>query len=217
MFVESFQGQYKDGTNGTRDFRMVSASFLTLRILVLFLFLNHHRSLSHTSDLQVLLFACTSCFHAITRPYKLNFMNNVDIVILFLLEILIFVTSSSVSPFLAYFILGTTLLLLVPHTILIFFICHKLAKKIGITKYFKRRYNTLKRCVQATRPTSEAEVDVEAESDTSSLPDRLINPGEYESVLPTTGEHTAELTDNKESVNEEPRRLIPVYTYGSVN
>ena len=33
MFVESFQGQYKDGTNGTRDFRIVSASFLILRIL----------------------------------------------------------------------------------------------------------------------------------------------------------------------------------------
>ena len=27
-FVESFQGQYKDGTNGSHDFRMVLASFL---------------------------------------------------------------------------------------------------------------------------------------------------------------------------------------------
>ena len=216
MFVESFQGQYKDGTNNTRDFRMVSASFLILRILILFLFTNHHRTVSRTSELQGVLIACASCFHAITRPYKLNFMNNVDIVILFLLEILIFVTSSSVSPLLTFIILGTTLLLLVPHMILIFFICHKLAKKIGITQCLKRRYKTLKRCMQATRPTSEAEVDVEAESDTSSLPDQLINPGEYESVLPTTGEHTAaEL--NKEQVNEEPRRLIPVYTYGSVN
>ena len=75
-------------------------------------------------------------------------------------------------------------------------------------------YKTLKRCVQATRHTSEAE-DVEAESDTGSLPDRLINPREYERVLPTTEKHTiAELTEDKEPVNEEPRRLIPVYTYG---
>ena len=49
MFVESFHGQYKDGTNGTRDFRMVSASFLILRISTLLLFLNHHHLLSHTS------------------------------------------------------------------------------------------------------------------------------------------------------------------------
>ena len=117
MFVESFQGQYKDGTNGTHDFRMVSASFLILRIVVLFLFLNHHRLLSHTSILQGAFFACASSIHAITRPYKLNFMNNVDIIILFLLEILIFVTSISASPLLTYIILGSTLLLFVPHMI----------------------------------------------------------------------------------------------------
>ena len=68
--------------------------------------------------------------------------------------------------------------------------------------------------MQATRPTSEAEADVEAESDTGSLPDRLINPGDYEPVLPTTEDHTAaELTED----NEKLRRLIPAYTYGSIN
>ena len=217
MFVESFQGQYKDGTNGTRDFRMVSASFLILRILILALFLNHHRLLSHTLILQGIFIAGVSCIHAITRPYKLNFMNNVDIVILFLLEILILITTTPGSISLSYFILVTTLLLLIPHMVLIFCICHTLAKKIGITQYLKRRYKTLKRCVQATRPTREAEADVETESDTSSLPDRLINPGEYE-PLPTTEEHTAvEFTKDKEPINEEPRRLTPVYTYGSIS
>ena len=56
---------------------------------------------------------------------------------------------------------------------------------------------TLKRCVQAIRPTSEGEADVEAESNTGSLPD-LDRLGEYEPVLPTTEEHTAaELTEDK--------------------
>ena len=217
MFVESFQGQYKDGTNGTCDFRIGSASFVILRILILFLFLNHHRLLSHTSLLQGAFIAGASCIHAVTRPYKLNFMNNVDIVILFLLEILIFVTSSSSSPLLTYLTLGTTLLLLVLHMILIFYICHKLANKIGITQCLKRMYKTLKRCVQAIRPTSQAEADVEAESDTGSLPDWLINPGEYQQVLPTIKHTAAEHTEDKEQVKEEPRRLIPVYTYGSIN
>ena len=64
----------------------------------------------------------------------------------------------------------------------------------------------------------QCESDVEAESDTGSLPDRLINPGEYEPVLPTTEEHTtAEHKVNQEPTNEDPRRLIPVYTYGSIN
>ena len=117
-----------------------------------------------------------------------------------------------------YYVLSIVLLLLIPHMVLIFYVCYVLANKAGITQCLKRKYETLKRCVQATRPTSEAEADVEAESDTGSLPDRLINPGEYEPVLPTTEEHTAaELTEDKEPDNEKLRRLIPAYTYGSIN
>ena len=218
MLVESFQGQYKDGTNGTSDFRMVSASFLILRILILALFVNHHRFPPHTSELQGALVACASCIHAITRPYKLNFMNNVDIVILFLLEMLLFVSSTSVSPYFIYIILGTTLLLLVPHMILIFYICHKVAKKIGIIQCFKTKYKNVEIYVKTITHIHQAEADVETESDTGPLPDRLINPGEYEPVLPSTEVHTtAEHTENKEPVNEEPRRLTPVYTYGSIN
>ena len=44
MFAESFQGQYKDGTNGTRDCRMVSSTFLILRILILASFSPHNWS-----------------------------------------------------------------------------------------------------------------------------------------------------------------------------
>ena len=115
--------------------------------------------------------------------------------------------------------LVTTLLLLVTHMVLIFCVCQKLVKKIGITQCLKRMYKDLKTCMQATRSTNEAETDVEAEadveaeSDTGSLPDRLINPGEYEPFLPTTEEHTtAELTEDKELDNEDPRRLTSVYT-----
>ena len=143
--MESFQGQYKHGSNGTHDFRMVSASFLILRILILALSTNHHRLPAHTAEFQGALFACASCMYAITRPYKLNFMNNVDIVILFLLEILTFVSSTSASPTLiTYLILRSTLLLLAPHMILIFYICQKSAKKIGITQCLKRMYEILK-------------------------------------------------------------------------
>jgi len=45
-FMEAFQGQYKDGTNGTRDFRIGSALYLILRIAVL---------LSYTNTIRILL------------------------------------------------------------------------------------------------------------------------------------------------------------------
>ena len=106
----------------------------------------------------------------------------------------------------------SVLVLGVPHMILLVYMPYLSAKKVGITECIKTRYISVERNIQSIR------ADVEAESDTGSLPDRLINPGEYEPVPPTTEEHTAaELTENKEQVNEEPRRLTSVYIYGSIN
>ena len=102
--------------------------------------------------------------------------------------------------------------------VLTFYIFHKLAKKTGIAQYLKRKYKALKRCIEAARHTGQAEADVETQSDTGFPPDRLINPGEYHPVLSTMKEHTAaESAENKEPVKEELRRLIPAYTYGSIN
>ena len=75
---------------------------------------------------------------------------------------------------------------------------------------------TLKRLVN--RYTAQTEADVKAVSNTGSLPDRLINPEEYEPLLIISNEHTAaDTTVNEEPVSEEPRQLTPVYTYGSIN
>ena len=219
MSVESFQGQYKDGTNGTRDFRMVSASFLILRILILPSFFAQHLNFWSSSELQCALFVIASCIFATIRPYKSNLRNNVDTLMLGLLALLslAFLTETNypgtVSS--AQSILLTTLLLGVPHLILILYICNVLAKKASITQYLTRKYDSLKRRVLAVCCTSQAEADVDAESDTGSLPDRLVNPGEYEPVTPTTGEHTV-AEESKEIVSEKPRRLTPVYTYGSI-
>ena len=212
VFMESFQGQYKDGTNDTRDFRMVSATFLILRLVMLVLFLNRH---NYTWISSGLLLAGVSCFHATTRSYKLNFMNNIDIAILFLLEVLAAAASNPSPKHYTYAILTSVLLLGVPHMVLIFHICCKLTKKAGITQCLKRIYESLKICARCTGQT---EADVEREFDTGSLPDRLLNPEEYESVLSTREEHTAaEPTENKQHVNEDIRRMIPVHTYGSMN
>ena len=179
MFVESFQGQYKDGTNGTRDFRMVSASFLILRILTMATyFLSQPRGIS--SGMQYVLFTDTFCVYTVIRPYKLNMRNNVDFLILVLLETMsfeLFAGAYHIAPSnFTYYILATVLLLSVPHMVLILYVCYVLA---GITQWLKTKYEKFKRCMQAIRLTAEPEADVEAGSDHDSLPDRLINPEEY--------------------------------------
>ena len=223
MFVESFQGQYKDGTNGTRDFRIVSASFLILRILTVASFINRNHSLLSPSAAQCALFVCATCLYAILRPYKSNSRNNADFLILVLLTLmslvfLVLMCHPSTSTFSCQLLIST-LLISIPHLVLMCYICYDLANKAGITQHMKKKYHTLKTYMLDTRCRWQAETHVEdeAESDTGSLPDRLINPEEYEPVLTTAGKHTAaETTESTEPVND-PRKLIPVYTYGSFN
>ena len=164
------------------------------------------------------MFAGASCFYAVMKPYKSNFRNNGDFMILALLSIMsahIFVAlyHAKIAAF-QYGALVLTLVLSVPHMVLIFYICYVLAKKASITQCLKLQYEKVKRCMVANRSSRQAEADVEAESHTGSLPDRLINPEEYPPVLPITEEHRT--AENKELVNKEPRILTPVYTYGSI-
>ena len=189
MFVESFQGQYKDGTNGTHDFRMLSASFLILRILIVASFIPHHYSFWPSSEQRCVLLMSVCGFYAITRPYKLNFRNNVDVLILVLLATLLLTFQTPKKKDITFCSWVSAVLLSVPHMVLIFYICYELAVRLGTTLCLKMIYKTL--FVQATRHASKAETDVEAQSDTGLLPHRLMNPGEYKSLLPTTEEHAA--------------------------
>ena len=94
------------------------------------------------------------------------------------------------------------------------FVCifvFQLANVTGITRYLKRKCRALKLAIR-NRAGAEAEVEP---LDNDLLPDRLINPEEYEPPFHTQQGHaTAELT----GANEAQRRLLtPVYTYGSIN
>ena len=222
MFMESFQGEYKDGTNGTCDFRMVSASFFILRILTLVSFYKTS-SLWVSAGLQGVLLVCATCFYAVVRPYKHNFRNIADILTLAVLEATSFELFAAAyhSPTVQtapYHTMLSVLVLGVPHMILLVYTSYLFAKKVGITECLKTRYKRLKRGMQNIRDTHECEADAEAESDTGSLPDRMMNPGEYEPLLLTIEEHTAaEHTKYKEWDSNDPIRLTPVYTYSSIN
>ena len=79
-------------------------------------------------------------------------------------------------------------------------IAFQLANVIGITQYLRKKCTALKRCIR--------DDEIEIESDTDFLPHRLTNPGEYHSVPQTA----AESEESNETLNKEPKILIPVYT-----
>ena len=223
MFVESFQGEYKDGADGTWDLRMASASFLILRVLFLGTFIIGHDYQGPLMSLQCILIICALSFHAVLKPYKANYRNNFDIVTLSLLGILtivfLHVLYHSGKGSLQHLIITLTLLLGIPHMVLISYFIYKLAKKVGITQCLKRKYTYLKSHLSTNRKVNQNGTDLNAEGGTEgSLPDRLIHPEEYEPLLNHAQEHTnCEPRENTESVDEEPKNLLPVYTYESIN
>lgn len=94
--VGAFQDGYKNGTSGTRDYRAVSALYAMHRVfLFLFLFsLKNHDFISTVPFLwQSILYILTFAFYAYARPYKSDWNNMIELLLLLLLivqSILIF-------------------------------------------------------------------------------------------------------------------------------
>ena len=214
-FVEVFQGEYKDGTNGTYDLRIFSALFFILRILALFSYLQHHyRTPWPLLWTQVVGYVIVSCVITITRPYKENYRNIVDSLMLtmIVLLILIFITILYFQGTNIYNFIIAILLVGIPHAVLLSYICYKLAEKAGLIFYLKTKYHVMKQLIATVRHPSH-QVGVEERPDNDPFPDRLQNPEEYG---PDAQEHiTSEPMQSTESTRE-PRRLTPVYTYGSI-
>ena len=84
----------------------------------------------------------------------------------------------------------------------------QLANATGITQSLKRKCRDWKLVIRNPEP--------ELRSPTDSLPDRLINPEEYEQPFHTPQQHAS--AEPTEGANQVQKRLItPVYTYGSIN
>ena len=82
----------------------------------------------------------------------------------------------------------------------------QLASVMGIIHYLKRKYIALTKEIR-----NQAETDMTS-SPGSPVPDRLINPEDYEPPFSAPQGHTT-----AEQTVGAQRRLIPAYTYGSIN
>ena len=79
MFVEKFQGDYKDGTQGTYDYRFLSGVYLLLRIvLVVQLHSSYYLNRNYYSGMALFIFFFPTLFLALVRPYKKTYMNTLE-------------------------------------------------------------------------------------------------------------------------------------------
>ena len=84
-FMDALQGCYKDGTNGTQDFRYFAALYFIVKLL--FLTVRLVAAYEWHLNIQVAIFVATAIAVAICKPYKKNVYNILDVFMLLLLAL----------------------------------------------------------------------------------------------------------------------------------
>ena len=84
-FIEAFQGCYKDGTNGDRDYRALPGFYLLVRVLFAALFAIRTESSLHSSKnldlIGILVCLFTTAFYGLAKPYKTKRHNSYDVML----------------------------------------------------------------------------------------------------------------------------------------
>ena len=174
-FVETFQGCYKDGTNGTRDCHYFAGLYFILRIIAVML--------SYTTAPSViagsaLLYWCAALSFALVQPYKMHRYNVIDAVIFALLGTLSILITFIVMKILFTGHPSTSLLVLtdVLYSLpllyfVLFVVCWLLNRKTSCIR--KLKGHKLLHCFFQ---------DQEREDFDVAFPHRLLNPEQYQPI-----------------------------------
>ena len=90
QLVGAFQDSFKNGENGTRDYRAFSALYVIHRVFLVGTFYGlalHDFVYAEEFILQTVLYILTFAFYAYAKPYKSVWHNLVELVLLFLLAV----------------------------------------------------------------------------------------------------------------------------------
>ena len=154
IFVETFQGYYKDGSAGKGDFRAISGAHFIILLLISSGCINYQIRLGLLPIVQLILVS-VSLLYAIARPCKEHSANIIQSLLLaltaFILQLAYFATVNVHT----YFILSVLLLcLLAPHIALYGYAMYRIIKPI---------YRRL--CCYCSILRSNDQVDVQHERD----------------------------------------------------
>ena len=177
LFVESFNGWFKDGTQeGTRDFRVLAGLHPVLRIvLAISISLNivFVRPLSPLANHQWLIsgvtFLLCSVLFVLARPYKLVYMNQCESALFALLGTISLLVNSYLGLYFASS-LGT-----IPMLIFLCYVAYKLFKKL---KRYLSAFKLFRR--QNISHSTDKEALLTSAEDFNA--DRLENPHDYHEV-----------------------------------
>ena len=178
-FMDAFQSCYKNGTNGTKDCRYLSAVYLFVRIIFFVITaVSCSVSVALFYFLSGILFSLFAILIVIVQPYKSSIYNIIEIILILVLAISYFTAMGhGLSPYktlhLVIKFIGRILILIPPVYISIVGLCAVFQKKTSwqwCSNLLKLPF--WKRLVRQSAGNSE-----------ELLPDHLPNPEEYAALL----------------------------------
>ena len=208
IFVEAFQGCYKDGVTGGWDLRSMSGVYLLLRFVLVLL--NHHMVHQIGWSLRALVFLSLSILILIVQPYKKYYMNVVDGLLLALLGFLTLLivaiqfllpSSDETLPLISMIACG------LQQVVLLLSVTYRQLKGKRIVRFIASKVSTLLKQIHTQNQAGDEL------SDADLLPHRLVSPNQYNRSVLSVSERT-----HANSVTlSVPGQVPPVYTYGSIS
>ena len=129
MFLDTFQGHYKDGTNGTYDWRFLAGLYPLLRVVIVYNVHKHKLLARNSIPPQMQYYFVVVVIVAFVRPYKRFFHNLTETFLLILIMCMMW--NASAFQRIAYSQndrIKIAVLQLVPHSFLAIVIVFKVAK-----------------------------------------------------------------------------------------
>ena len=226
IFLDAFQGCYKNGTGGTPERRYFAGFYFIFRIIVIFTTSFGYATLTTTIAILTIVYAIFLCVIAIFQPYKKKFYNILDASFFLILiinssnsmySISYALTRKQLPPVIWPF---TYTLLLIPSTYMVLYIlywiltrfraryCQRcLLRRLRGSRFFienEGRHDSVTEHFESTLHTS-------LESVCNSFPDRINNPYRYRPQSPGI------FRQKSDSISERKQNGGNAYThYGAI-
>ena len=206
-FADAFQGCYKNGTNGTRDYRYFAGLYLLFRVVLLVGFIvqpNAFRWLI-TIPFPVVI----SLLFALFRPYKNNYFNIIDCLAFALLALSTFLIMYTYTTHVHFCIQLLYAVLLTPFLYFVSFILYKILSQVALLHACCSR---IKEILQARNENQYQHIQ---RGDNEDLPDRIVNPDMYQPLLPATNRSSGGEGDSQS--DHQPQAVVnSLVLYGSM-
>ena len=177
IFVERYHSCYRDGTDGGRDMRSLVSIYFILRLLISILYSEIVLKFGASSLIVAAVYGGCSLLIALVRPYKQNYMNIVDALILgnLVLTSLMLSYGYHTEPILQHpiFLPVFSILISLPLLGLIGYTCYKILKRLLIKKNLKWQRKS------EVEVSSKELANLEDNGSNRELPDRVLRPTQY--------------------------------------